>query len=291
GASLPNSSNLGSAPQIETSVCDFDGDDIILISTTPGSISYKNRTDMLGENPIQNWGTDQFLIRGTSSENPSKNFDISSWILLDSIVEINSVDQKTNLALGTHNIGPTKWENDKWDNLTPDRTRNVEIIDPYLPVNNIQAYNLSVDADLIFDNETTNSIVIFNNLIVTQNGRFILGDQESLVMYNDQANISGEITKKESSTRRNNVHDITYWSSPVESESIGNVFEGVTHDRIFYYDKSKTTSSDPMDFWIVPQLNDTMQPGLGYASEGRSGSTEVHDITFSGSPNNGEITY
>jgi len=126
---------------------------------------------------------------------------------------------------------------------------------------------------------------------VTQNGKFIIGDQESLVMYNDQANISGEITKKESSTRRNNVHDITYWSSPVESESIGNVFEGVTPDRIFYYDKSKTTSSDPMDFWIVPQLNDTMQPGLGYASEGRSGSAGVHDITFSGSPNNGEITY
>jgi len=74
-ASLPNSGHLGQALQIETSVCDFDGDDLILISTTPGSICYENRKDRLGENPVRNWGTNRVLIRGGNLENPSKNFN------------------------------------------------------------------------------------------------------------------------------------------------------------------------------------------------------------------------
>jgi len=290
-ASLPNSVNLGQVQQIETSVCDFDGDDLILISTTPGAICYDNRTDIIGGNPIQNWGKNRSLIRGGNLEDPSKIFNSNSWIVLDSISEINFADPDSNLALGTHSKGATKWNNGSWDSQIPDRTRNVEIIGSYLSGDKFKAYNLMVDAELNFDNGSTNSVVIYNNLTVTQYGTFVIGDKESLVMVNDNAEISGMITKKESSTARNNAYDITYWSSPVENESIGNVFEGVTPDRIFYYDKSKTTSTDPMDFWIIPDLNETMKPGLGYASEGLSGLTEVHDISFSGIPNNGEITY
>ena len=110
-------------------------------------------------------------------------------------------------------------------------------------------------------------------------------------MYNDHANISGKITKKESSTPRNDTHDMTYWSSPVEDEIIENVFVGVTSTRIFYYDKSKTASSDPMDFWIMSKQSDIIKSGLGYASEGPTGTTGIHDISFTGVPNNGEISY
>ena len=290
-ASLPNSANLGQVVQIETSVCDFDGEDIILISTTPGAICYNNRTDIIGENPIQNWGKNRSLIRGGNLEDPNKKFNSNSWIVLDSISDINFADPDSNLALGTHSKGATKWNNGSWDNQIPDRTRNVEIIGPYLSGDKFQAYNLMVDAELNFDNGSTNSVVIYNNLTVSQNGTFTIGDKESLVMVNDHAEISGMITKRESSTSRGDRHDITYWSSPVEDEIIGNVFEGVSPGRIFYYDKLKTTSTNPMDFWITSDSGDQLTSGLGYASEGPTGTTGIHNIKFTGIPNNGEITY
>ena len=149
-ASKPDPGNLGPARQIETMVCDFGGDDIILISSTMGAGAYTNRRDMLGENPQQNWGLDKSLIRGRSLEDPEKDFQINNWIEISSENEVNTADVNTNIALGTHDIGSSQWNGSSWNkNTIPDRTRNVELTNTFNASGyNIEAFDLKLKVDL-----------------------------------------------------------------------------------------------------------------------------------------------
>ncbi len=295
GASLPINENLGNANQIETAVCDFDGDDVILISSTPGNISHTNRRDIIGEDGI--WGMNTNYIKGGNNSGiPDKIFDMNNWMVLTK-VDTDTAYTNTNLALGTHEIGASEWDGSNWNNSTiPDKTRNVEINGNYSPtIGGLTAYNLTINSPFGFDNGSGESILVFNDLSI--NDEFVIGDTESLVMYNKNAVITGIIEKNESSTLRNNAHDITYWTSSVENETIENVFSGVNPNRIFYFDQTKSIVSDPDNdpdgtYWDVWQIaNNSMIPGEGYAAEGPTGETGIHNISFSGAPNNGDIFY
>jgi hypothetical protein len=288
GASLPTAGNLGSALQIVTTVCDFESDDLILISSTPGEICYDNRRDILGDDPIQNWGSNRSLIRGRGLEDPEKTFDINNWIEISSPSDVDIAGTNTNIALGTQDIGSSVW-NGSWNNTTiPDKTRNVEISNTYNASNgNIEGFNLIVNSgnSLNFDSGTKNSVIIDGDLTV--DGTFVIGDQESLVMTNPNANISGSITKLENSTSRDNTRDFTYWSSPVSNENIETVFTGVNPSRIFEFNAS-LQGSNPAPWELATGL---MIPARGYAAEGRTGTTGIHSLSFTGLPNNGLIEF
>ena len=295
GAALPLSANLGSVPIITTPVCNFDGDDVILISTTNDATCYGNRQDVVGDVPAQTWGAEISLIRGGSStETPEPFFDKNKWILLSPSADVDVASTQTNIALGIQGVGPTVWNGSGWDNLDPDKTRNVEISGTYnASSGNINAYNFIVNAGstLNFDSGTINSIIIDGDLTI--DGTFIIGDQESLVMTNNNATVTGNVTKIENSTPRNNTHDFTYWSSPVAAGDIGTVFAGVTPSRIFLFEAPLQVSdpNDPNYFapWVV--ASGLMTPGRGYAAEGVTGSTGVHNISFTGAPNNGLVEF
>ena len=295
---LPLASNLGISLNdvIEIPNFDFDGDDIILISSRSDANCYAYRADIVGTVPSTSWGSDISYIRGgNSSEVPEKDFNAEHWIPLNLKTDVDIADKNTNISLGNQVIGKTTWNGTNWDKSVPDKTRDVDINSEYdAQIGNIHGYNLFVkkDANLAFDKGTTNSVIIEGNLTIE--GTFNIGDKESLVMTNDGAIITGTITKFESSNIRNNNHDITYWSSPVSNETIGSVFTGVTPSRIFYYDQSKTSATDPKDptywnTWVIPRSTDLIIPGYGYAAEGIAGTTGIHNIVFSGSPNNGVV--
>ena len=96
----------------------------------------------------------------------------------------------TNIALGTQQLGPSSWDGSGWIGLKPDRTRNVEIDGPYSAIEgNIVACNLTVNDVLDFDEDTTNYVMVSNNLFI--NSTFTLGDEESLITLNSQAIIEG----------------------------------------------------------------------------------------------------
>ena len=89
----------------------------------------------------------------------------------------------------------------------------------------------------------------------------------------------------------NNIHDVTYWSSPVENEAVGDVFAGVDPNRIFYLnpaDINPIYSGTIYGHWFIADGGRMMIPGRGYSAEGIS--TGVQQVSFKGKPNNGDLT-
>lgn len=270
----------------------LNGNDVIILSTSKGKNCYKDRVDIIGLQG-SNWGQGvSFSKGGCASEQAHINFDPNNWIAL----ETSKVDQAAsvqNIALGTYQTGPIYWDNGSWtDSALPDLTRITYIESTYDgTIGNIEACDLIINAAVDFDKGGKNSLVVYRDLAV--NASLTIGDQESLVMYDDNATITGDITKIENSTHRNNQYDFTYWSSPIMDGQIGTVFSGVNPGRIYTYDQSKTSTSDPSEpgYWDrwVNTSSGNLIPGKGYAAEGVSGTTGVHSIQFNGQPNNGVI--
>ncbi len=286
-ASLPTG-NIGVTPEPDdNNVCSFTGNDVILISRTIDGTCYGNRQDIIGNPDGNRWGEGTSFVRGgCASETPDINFVESNWINLESTVIVDGADINSNISLGTQFIGTTSWTGASWDNGIADRTRNAVISSPYSVSNGtIVACSLTVDTSLDFDGDTEESVILYGDLTI--NAPFIIGDKESLVTYNPNANISGNITKIENSTPLLNIHDNTYWSSPIVNANIGTVFTGVDPNRIFYIDGNRTDYifSPPYNHWYL--ASGSMQVGRGYAVEGAS--TDIQTVSFTGIPNNGDI--
>ncbi len=284
GALLPSAGNLGAVSITTTEVCRFNGDDIIVISTSNQSNSYNDRIDIIGvvgTNLSVNWGVDTSLIKGCgTTETPSLTYDPNEYLIL-TLDEVNTANPATNIALGTQTVGPTIWTS-SWDNGNPDKTKTAIINGTYIDSNgSFEACDLSVSAggniNLDSGGSGTNFVLVNENLTVT--GTFFIGDTESLITVNPDAVMNGSIQKREITTTLNNFRDFTYWSSPVNT-TIGSAFSGVDPNRIFEWN---TTSGE----WDV--ASGSMVSGKGYIAEAPVGTTGTHDVIFSGTPHNGTL--
>ena len=293
----PTSEFIGNANQIESRVCDFNDNDIILITRIAGNGKYINRKDILGYSTPSAWGANKSLIRGgNSSEIPEKDFNPNNWIETDSLQEVSTAAKLKNIALGTHVTGPAVFNGSSWEsNSPPDRTRNTEINGDYVGgQENIATYDLNINdgGSLKFELNTVgsnNNIYVHRNLVIDPEGSFIIGDTESLIIKNSSASISGKIKKIEKSTVRDHPNDMTYWSSPVQDEKIETVFEKVDPERIFHYDQIELINEG--NYWEV-WVNQNAGPmivGKGYAAEGPIGEIGQQEISFTGKPNFGTI--
>ncbi len=289
-----NSVNINRMSPGEVRVYDrfrLEGDEIIVISNSKGKNCFNDRVEMIGKQG-EAWGKGISLSKGAcASESAHTEFDPENWIGL-SLLEVDLAVAEKNLYLGTYQAGPIIWKDAVWtSNALPDRTRTVVLEEDFSgSAASIEACDLIVNSELNFDNGTKNSVVVYGDLSV--NGSFLIGDTESLVMYDDTAMISGTIVKSEKSTYRNNTYDFTYWSSPVNEAGIAEVFKNVNQGRIYYFDQERTNTTDPNhpDFWSVwVPASGKMTTGLGYAAEGVKGSIGIHEISFKGVPNNGLI--
>jgi hypothetical protein len=269
----------------------FDGDEVVVLSTSSRNRCYEDRVDELGSHG-QDWGSERSLVKGAcSSETANLEFQAEQWTVLTAS-EVNGANPGQNIALGRYDPLPLMWDGTTWSNSGyPDKTRKVILNGDYDgDLGDLEVCHLEVNANLNFDHGTRNSVVLHGGLKVS--GDFVLGDQESLVMYDSEAQITGEVSKIERSTFRNDKYDMTYWSSSMKDATINQVFSGVKSNRIYYFDQSQTQSTDPNDTdywnsWIV--ASGSITPGLGYVAEGITGTTGVHEIRFTGAPNNGNI--
>jgi len=248
---------------------------------------------------IDNSGKSKIIF--TLDQNPGGNANITYKGLGAGEDLINSIINSEDLELVCFNEFPidtsleAHWSSSSWAPSAPVSTMNAFIEDNYdASDGNIIANNLTINTGVNLNLESspssTTSVVVYGDLTI--NGTFTIGDKESLVMKVDGTTIIGNITKKESSTARNDIHDFTYWSSPVINTDalISSVFSGVDPNRIFYYDQSQSQETVPGvgDYWSVWQLaSGTMTSGLGYAAEGTN--IGMHNISFTGEPNNGLI--
>ncbi len=267
------------------------GNDIVLLSTSKNKDCYKNRVDIIGTKEYM-WGNAKsFTKGGCATEGSHTTYDPAYWVSLETL-KVDEAANNQNIFLGAYQMGPIYWDGINWtDDALPDLSRITYINSDYDGnVGNIEACDLIINADVDFDKGGKNSLVVHQDLTI--NGSLTLGDQESLVMYDDNAAITGSITKKENSTYRNNEYDFTYWSAPISNGQVNTVFSGVSPGRIYYYDQSQSSSSDPSasDYWNTwVNASAEMIPGRGYAAEGVSGTNGIHSISFNGVPNNGLV--
>ncbi|MCF6348169.1 MAG: choice-of-anchor D domain-containing protein [Flavobacteriaceae bacterium] len=284
GASL---TNLCSASVIDTEVCKFTGNDIILISISAGSNAYNDRIDIMGDVGVSvaiNWGTNISLIKGCgTSEVPTIvydsitiEYDNNQYIEL-TLTEVDNAVANTNIQLGTQTVGSTTWTS-SWSNNIPDKTKNAIISGSYSGVS-FEACNLTVDGSVTLNSGSTNYVLVENNLTI--NGSVTIGDTESLITVNPDGIITGSIQKNESSTALNNFRDFTYWSSPV-STTIASAFSGVDPNRILEFDTAN-------EEWDV--ASGSMIVATGYIAEAPASTPDggTHSVTFSGTPHNGTI--
>ncbi len=299
-ATLPVS--LGGGVVTPTNVCTFDGDDVILISTSTGTSCFDDRIDIIGNVPLTNWGTDKSFTKGcNTTEVPALTFDINEYIEL-ALDEVDNAISGTNIALGTHNLGPTTWTT-TWSNGTSDRTRAASIDGTYTATDgSFGACDLTVSTtgNLNFENDTSNYIEV--NKSLTNSGTITIGDKESLYTVNTlnpntPVVITGNITKKETTAELTDVNDYTYWSSPVVGANMSTVFASPIYNqgRLYYWDQSLANTipgggSEALGEWISAE-NTVMESGRGYISQGPVGATYplAATVNFSGIPHTGEI--
>lgn len=270
----------------------FNGKNIFAISTSKDRDSYDNRIDEVGllrgsvSWDVQN-GIVKSLSRGACGGNsPGIAYNPADWVFLD-IAEVQNALPNQNIKLGIYNLNASVWNGTAWVNGTPDRTRRVEVNQPYTSPMQIVACDLVVNASLNFDHASNKTIEIYRNLTVNNNAVFTLGDTESLLTYNDNAVFTGSITKKEKTTSLARIYDATYWSAPVQDASLATVFSGVNQNRIFTLKPDMTGPySGIYKFWHI--ANGIMEPGRGYSIEGKA--TGVNEFSFTGKPNNGIIS-
>ncbi len=287
----PSVANLGSATQINTVICaSFDGNgEIFLLTTSVNASSYANRVDLLGN--TTNWGEKEAYIKGgCASEAPQLFFDKNDWNNI-SLESIDAADPFANIAIGTQVVGPTEFNGSVWTNGVGDISRTVTLTASFTNASQtIAACNLTVatGVDIVFDSNgiTANSIILAGDLIV--DGTLTIGDTESLVTLGDNPSL-GIITKIEKSTLLANIHDNTYWSSPVDNAVLETVFAGVNPSRIFQYNTGAVNpvyAGTVYEHWFLAE--GSMAVGRGYAIEGAS--TGVQTINFVGKPNTGTIS-
>ncbi|MET2985693.1 sialate O-acetylesterase [Aureibaculum conchae] len=310
-AALPPPLNLGSAHTISDQVCNFDGDDVILISSTNDNTSFDNMVDIVGvvasSGSPPNWGQNKSFAKGyTNSMESSTVFTATNYTEL-ALSEVDNALSDMNIALGTQNTGATTWTfGSIWDNGTSDRTRSAIIAGSYdQTYGSLSAGKLLIQSIVDFNNTSTNYIEVSDSLIVDNGngGLLTLGDKASLYTVNEFSpdslvSIIGVIGKTETTTQLTNNGDYTYWSSPLENENTINVFPPSNYNqgRIYYWDQSVANSngtggSEVLGEWINAS-NSVMTPGKGYISQGPTTGVSypsTTDITFSGKPNTGKI--
>lgn len=267
----------------------FDGDDVILISTSNLADCYGARIDIMGvvgDVTPPSWGSNTSFIKGCgTNEIPSTEFlydsgtnTVQDYIEISDLSEVDNANAATNLFLGTQTVGTTTYGT-SWSNGIPDRTKNVVVSGTYTAASgSFEACNLTINGSINLNGGTSNFVKVAENLTI--NGSFTIGDTESLITTSSSSNpITGSITKLENSSPLNTFRDFTYWSSPVENANISTVFSGV--ERIFFW--RDPIPGDPGD-WVT--ASGSMEEGRGYIAEAPPGITQ-HNVSFTGTPHHG----
>lgn len=181
----------------------------------------------------------------------------------------------------------TTWNGSEWSNLTPTITVKAIINGNYsTETADITTCELQVNNGFTLTITANHFVQVQNNIAV--NGYLNIQDKGSLVQVDDAATTTGNITVKRKTARMKGF-DFTYWSSPVQGQTLYQLSPNTRYDKYF--------SFNTLTNQYVVSMNGaaTMTAGKGYiarAPEGWSATNEtlgVYEGTFSGVPNTGVI--
>ncbi|WP_430411439.1 lamin tail domain-containing protein [Kordia sp.] len=279
----------------------FNGDDLVIITTTVDSNSWANRVDVIGDGT--SWGLNRTFVRNSCvSSGPSVIWSPGDWVEFTNS-EVENAVVGTNPYLGEHEEGVTSWNGSAWSNGTPERSRIVSLAGNY---------NATTDGDLVVCSLTVDSgvtltipsgayIDIENDLTVNTTGIVNINHEGSLIMVEDAGSVTLNgtgIINVEKTTTPYEQYDYTYWSSPVASTTFAAGLSSWRLDRAYSYiaanyaDLDNDEIDDDNNIWNQETSTNTMTPGVGYAVMGPTTGVfpRTESVMFSGAVNNGVIT-
>ena len=185
----------------------------------------------------------------------------------------------------------TTWNGSAWSNDPPSSTKKIIFAGDYtfginLPASDLAGCSCEVLSGIIIvpDGKT---LTLTNELKVT-GGSLTFENNASLVQVNDNAINTGKIYYKRHTTavRR---YDYTYWSSPVQPQTMIALSPNTLSDKFWSFD------SDANDWVLFDGGGATMEPANGYSIRAPQTSDIVTaaidtNPTFFGVPNNGNYT-
>ncbi|WP_159439061.1 MULTISPECIES: T9SS sorting signal type C domain-containing protein [unclassified Flavobacterium] len=203
----------------------------------------------------------------------------------------NSIGCKSPSSLGATvtDHSSTTWNGTAWSNGTPTATKRAVFTGAFTISADLNACSCTINNGVNLTVPSGRTLTITNALTVNTGGSLTFDNNASLVQTTNAVN-SGNITYKRNTApvRR---YDYTYWSTPVTATP------GLT-----LHDVSPTTLADkyqsfnPSTGWVI-SYNGTlvMVPGQGYIirapQEFDINTTAVYPASFTGVPNNGDITF
>ncbi|MDZ7613343.1 MAG: hypothetical protein U5K51_06235 [Flavobacteriaceae bacterium] len=121
--------------ELVSSVCNFTGNDILVISTKDDETCWQNRIDVIGT--ADQWSGQMSYVRkyGCEAAGPKTYFDSKDWLNYET-VKVNQAEIGYNLRIGQHFTGPATFENAAWKNGKPDIHRAAIIKDDYNTASN-----------------------------------------------------------------------------------------------------------------------------------------------------------
>lgn len=153
--------------------------------------------------------------------------------------------------------------------------------------------DLTVCSCLVKDGKTLTvqpdvSLTVATSVTVEAGAALVIEDQGSLVQMDDSAISTGNVTVKRNSQPMK-TYDYTYWSSPVEGNTLFQLSPLTLSDKYYSYDPVS-------DNWVsIPGGAAVMEPGCGYIIRAPQGwgvdnvTSGVYGGSFNGVPNNGVI--
>ncbi|WP_296144010.1 choice-of-anchor D domain-containing protein [uncultured Flavobacterium sp.] len=183
--------------------------------------------------------------------------------------------------------GTVTWNGTAWSGGLPDSTKDVVISGHYNTSvsGSFSARSLTNSGDITISDGSYIKIEYgFAN-----NGIFTIKNNGSLVQVCDAAVNSGNAIDMERITKPMYRYDFTYWSSPVDSQTLGALSPGTLADKYFRWD---TNFQD----WISTLKTSDMEKGVGYIIRAPQTfstnplSTSEFTGNFSGKAHNGVVT-
>lgn len=183
----------------------------------------------------------------------------------------------------------TTWDGVSWDNGVPNGTMNVIIAGAYTASSDIEACSVTVENDVDFTVPSGLTLTV-NGAVITTDGTLILEDDASLLQTDDSVeNVGTNFTVNREAEPMYRL-DFTYWSSPVENQSLFNLSPSTLANKYFGWDAFNES-------WIVYNSgNKIMMPGEGYVVRAPQSFSinpaflAVYNGVFEGKPNNGIYT-
>lgn len=261
---------------------------IDLTGTAPWTVTYTAN----GANPQTVTGITNSPYTLTVSPEADTNYEITGV----SDVVCNG----TGVGVSSVLVAKTIWKINNnvlgWSNGLPNATLNTFIFEPFTTAVNgsFIAKNLTIDNNGLLT-VSANTVVTADQYInKSTSDRFVV-ESDANIMQNSEAANAGDITVRRVANMAK-LH-FTYWSSPVANQNLfsfsdGGLVGGTPKNRFFVYKESN-------DMFNSSGINDAynFRTGQGYAIRGKDSystnfnSTSAYTFTFTGLPNNGNLSY